>query len=1761
MHSFRIPGLLRRAANVFAVSAIGLFGYSCQQDPPSAPVGPTTYTAEFPQITSIYLRPQSAKWSIAPNDSGNAKLSGSVAQPIAEIELTAPPNNTVWITAIRAGVKAFSLSYAYDNGTKLKLLNETKDRIYYPVNSEILRKIYPASDKQSFDEQLAKLLVDGDKLVDTVEISDLVAGGVDTTSVFREAMKYMVAKKQSIEQIAASWSLRIDLAKVHERIRLLAEEGVITDTSVIFPRYPVRVKDPVSLPELASGGSVAVQGTFEGDSGLSGLGSKVFQGDAAVSGFKLTFSAAVNGTQKTWDLAKDAEATLSADASVAAGTYTLVVWMLDADKRSDTSRATFQVKSSSVDNTPPAIEWIAPLGNVTLDNKDSIYEVKIKATDASGVDSVLIDGALADLVDGIWTRKVTVSTSPAGFLVKVLAKDAKKNMFSDTVRLFRRPADVQDVTGPEISWVAPTGETILENADSALLAKVTATDASGVESVSIDGGAASLADGIWSRALIVPVVDTGYVVEVVAKDAKGNETKKSSRVYRKAPAVVGAPVLTLLAPSAKTGNSIPFESTYVAARWKIEDATSEIDEASILIAGIAATKEGDGIWSARVPLAPTGEDIVVRIAAKNKKGLEAQDEFKVRRAKDTVSPTIVAVQGSRTLDHGVATAAVSWNVTDNHKIKSVAIQGKPVVGVDGLYSATVDVAGGDNLIAIEAIDSTGNIATDKATLVLPVDGTLPKIDFGTSARTVVFDSAKVPVVVKVSDDRGIASVWIDGVLVAGVDGAYSSMVDLPVGGRQILVKAQDVSGNTKIDSVKIVRSKDAVPPKIAVVSGAGGVPYETTSAVLVWKVTDNDRVSKVTIKGETVTSSDIIYSDTVALVSGENRFPIYAEDATGNKAYDTIVVTRGGDAVKPVITLVSPSKDTTVAVGQRSIELVFRVTDNEQVSSVKIGTEEIVGDAGVYKKTTNLVVGANTFEIVARDAAGNDAKATLVVTRSADTQRPLISRKAPTKDTTVSDATSSISLSFTVTDNIGVKSVSIGGTTVPGTGEVYARTVSLAYGVNMIQVLAEDSSGLRSVDTVTVIRLDQTKPVIVAKAPSKDTTVSDATSSIALSFTVTDNVGVKSVTIGGVDATGSGGVYSRTVSLVPGGNSFVVVATDAANNESKDTLVVTRSADATKPTIVAKSPSKDTTVADATSSIALSFDVTDNIGVKSVLIGGVAATKSGNTYSRTVNLAYGANSFEVVAEDVSGLKSTTQIVVTRLDQTKPVIVLKTPTTDMTVSDATTSFVISVTVTDNVGVSSVSIGGVTVTGSGTTYSRTVNLAYGANTFIIEATDAKTNSASSSVTLTRKVPKCTYSPLPGHYLGSVMNTLTASVADSIQYNLDGITWINAKNPFLIDQTRTFQTRTWYKGVATYDTVRYIIHQAKPVLNALSLSSFYLVGDTLYVSGSNRYGKLGLGDDEDRLSPVMLWTGVKTVAQAGEHTMIIKTDGSLWACGRNNHGQLGDGTTVDRWTPVKVASDVVAVTGGATGNFAFTVFLTSTGKVYAMGTNTIGELGDGTTEERHSPVLIATDAIQISAGALHYGILKVDGSLWTVGFNGHGQLGDPSMANAMLPKHVLSNIKSIAAGGTHTLALGVDGYVRTFGDGTNGQTFGVTVGPDGTPRTTSFRADQVYAGNYSSYYKDASGQYWGSGANSGANTGMVPTSGDENVFAPMRIGSGFKEFAVGLYHAIAVASDGRLVRIGSNDEQLINIHWYGDPGSEVVSPDYSPIPITAP
>ena len=139
-----------------------------------------------------------------------------------------------------------------------------------------------------------------------------------------------------------------------------------------------------------------------------------------------------------------------------------------------------------------------------------------------------------------------------------------------------------------------------------------------------------------------------------------------------------------------------------------------------------------------------------------------------------------------------------------------------------------------------------------------------------------------------------------------------------------------------------------------------------------------------------------------------------------------------------------------------------------------------------------------------------------------------------------------------------------------------------------------------------------------------------------------------------------------------------------------------------------------------------------------------------------------------------------------------------------------------------------------------------------------------------------------------------------------------------------------------------------------------------------------------------------GVAAVSLGWSHSAALKTDGSLWTWGWNKYGQLGDGTTEERSTPVKIMEGVAAVSLG----WYHSAALKTDGSLWTWGYNNRGQLGDGTTEDRSTPVKIMEGVAAVSLGEEHSAALKTDGSLWTWGRNNFEQLGDGTNANSSVP-----------------------------------------------------------------------------------------------------------------------------------------------------------------
>ena len=184
------------------------------------------------------------------------------------------------------------------------------------------------------------------------------------------------------------------------------------------------------------------------------------------------------------------------------------------------------------------------------------------------------------------------------------------------------------------------------------------------------------------------------------------------------------------------------------------------------------------------------------------------------------------------------------------------------------------------------------------------------------------------------------------------------------------------------------------------------------------------------------------------------------------------------------------------------------------------------------------------------------------------------------------------------------------------------------------------------------------------------------------------------------------------------------------------------------------------------------------------------------------------------------------------------------------------------------------------------------------------------------------------------------------------------------------------------------------------------------TLWTWGGNNLGTLGNNTMVDSNVPIQIGTDTnwKTLEVGQAHIIALKTDGTLWGWGNNFQGQLGIGTTTA--SGVRVPTQIGTATDWKTisSTYNHTLAIKTNGTLWAWGRNDYtGQLGDGTTTNRIVPTQIgtATNWAFISAGDHHSMAIKTDGTLWTWGNNDGGELGTGNTTTYLNPTNISATV----------------------------------------------------------------------------------------------------------------------------------------------------------
>ena len=197
-------------------------------------------------------------------------------------------------------------------------------------------------------------------------------------------------------------------------------------------------------------------------------------------------------------------------------------------------------------------------------------------------------------------------------------------------------------------------------------------------------------------------------------------------------------------------------------------------------------------------------------------------------------------------------------------------------------------------------------------------------------------------------------------------------------------------------------------------------------------------------------------------------------------------------------------------------------------------------------------------------------------------------------------------------------------------------------------------------------------------------------------------------------------------------------------------------------------------------------------------------------------------------------------------------------------------------------------------------------------------------------------------------------------------------------------------------------------------------YTSFERIFAWGMNAMGNLGDGTTSNRYSPTdvsTLWNlsaGEKAVAiETGiGSTYVVTSLGKLLVWGYNTSGQLGNGTTNSQLAPIDIMSAITWLEGETlqkiVSGYESVFIITTSGRVFAFGSNNAKQLGDGTSVNRLVPTNITAQfnldedetIINIGSGLMHTLVLTSNGRIFAFGFNLFGQLGINSNADSAVP-----------------------------------------------------------------------------------------------------------------------------------------------------------------
>lgn len=662
------------------------------------------------------------------------------------------------------------------------------------------------------------------------------------------------------------------------------------------------------------------------------------------------------------------------------------------------------------------------------------------------------------------------------------------------------------------------------------------------------------------------------------------------------------------------------------------------------------------------------------------------------------TPPVITIDSTTTAPQTWQRASfdVKFSVSDSGKLKSVtADRGRLTQQTDGSYILSLDEEG-QNTYTITAEDESGNKQTAQITYYL--DETNPEINYNVNKESKL-------VTVTVADRlSGINSVKVteSGADVQLQNPSTNIYTFTGEAGKTYTVSVMDGAGNTTQKDVQIPQDTTTTPQppaqgtitlsKISV-SDPDGIAKSKTISFQIEQNLQPGETLNVTVQKQggaqlnaaaTQSGNSTNYS---VEVSEDGTYEVTATISKDNVVLDTekeSISVAGIDNEKPVIDSIEQTEE------KDGSKISFKVTDANAVNVLFDGKTIAANADGSYSVTG---IPAGDYTIAATDVAGNTATQKVTVTEK---------QQAPTvtvPSNTVSSADGQTATTTITVDPHGSSVSAVepkeSGAQVTRTAENQYQFTATANGSYTVEVTTADNLSANVALQVTGIEEKTNEPPVIQLGEQQ---LNAAMTEVAIPVTVSDpdgNAADVKLTASGGSLTGEGGSYTFTATA---NGSYTFTAVDKDGNQATANAYVEKIIGNIAPAIRAGQPQ----VSAGTATAAITADPNGGAAITSVTgsEGCTVAPQGDGSYLLTTS----ANgTYTVTATNELGKTAQTTVTVSGIDNTPPAIGEST----VSYSEDRKTATVSLSVTDEGGVASVTFAGIEMSASGGSYQASVS----------------------------------------------------------------------------------------------------------------------------------------------------------------------------------------------------------------------------------------------------------------------------------------------------------------------------------------------------------------------------------------------------------------------------------------------------------------------